>query len=253
VIRRRLLALTGLVLGTGAAQAPPAELHKAIAPGTPGVVRTILTGDRIQEIPLRFLGVYRGAAGPGHDLYLVRLEGEEAERVGIAAGMSGSPVYVDGRVVGALSYRMGALPKEPVAGVTPIEDLLGAARFSRPAAPAPEGNVVPIATPLLVGGLLAAVWDYLEPHLSPFGLVQQSGGAPPRRRRRPRRIGWSPARRWARRSSAAISRLPRWGRWRGWTETASSPLATPSWGRAGWRCRCSRRRSCTRWQRWAAR
>jgi hypothetical protein len=177
VIPRRLLAVACLVLGTGAVAAPPGEAHRAIAAGTPGVVRTILTGDRIQEIPLRFLGVYRGAAGPGHDLYLVRLEGEEAERVGIAAGMSGSPVYVDGQVVGALSYRMGALPKEPVAGVTPIEDLLGAARFSRPAAPAPEGNVVPIATPLLVGGLLPAVRDYLEPHLAPYGLIQQSGGA----------------------------------------------------------------------------
>jgi len=172
VTRIRLLALAGLLLGAGA-EPPP-----TVAPGTPGVVRTILTGDRIEELPLRFLGLYHGAAGPGHDLYLVRLEGEEAERVGIAAGMSGSPVYVDGKVVGALSYRMGALPKEPVAGVTPIEDLLGAARFSRPAAPAADENVVPIATPLLVGGLVPAVRDYLAPHLAPYGLIQQSGGAP---------------------------------------------------------------------------
>ncbi len=173
----RLLVLTTLLLG---AAAPPSPSHPqpAVAPGTPGVVRTILTGDRIEEIPLRFLGLYHGAAGPGHDLYLVRLEGEEAERVGIAAGMSGSPVYVNGKVVGALSYRMGALPKEPVAGVTPIEDLLGAARFSRPSAPATDPNVVPIATPLLVGGLVPAVRDYLAPALAPYGLIQQGGGAP---------------------------------------------------------------------------
>lgn len=175
---RVLAALAVLTLGAGAA--PPPALPVAeppIAAGTPGVMRTILEGDRIQEIPLRFLGLYRGAAGPGHDLYLVRLEGQEAERVGVAAGMSGSPVYVDGRIVGALSYRMGALPKEPVAGVTPIEDLLGAARFSRPSAPAPEGNVVPIATPLFVGGLLPPVRAFLAPALAPYGLAPQSGGA----------------------------------------------------------------------------
>ncbi|HEX5045017.1 MAG TPA: hypothetical protein VFV75_19140 [Candidatus Polarisedimenticolaceae bacterium] len=172
-----LLALAGLLLGVDATP-PLASSQPAVAPGTAGVVRTILTGDRIEEIPLRFLGLYHGAAGPGHDLYLVRLEGEEAERVGIAAGMSGSPVYVEGKVVGALSYRMGALPKEPVAGVTPIEDLLGAARFSRPAPPGADQNVVPIATPLLVGGLLPAVRDYLAPALAPYGLIAQRGGAP---------------------------------------------------------------------------
>jgi hypothetical protein len=78
--------------------------------------------------------------------------------------------------VGALSYRMGALPKEPVAGVTPIEDLLGAARFTRPSAPAPEGNVVPIATPLFVGGLLEPVRAFLAPALAAHGLVPLSGG-----------------------------------------------------------------------------
>ena len=63
----RLRALAALVLGAGAAAAPPAALPDPQTPiptGTQGVVRTILTGDRIQEIPLRFLGLYRGAAGP---------------------------------------------------------------------------------------------------------------------------------------------------------------------------------------------
>src|SRR5262249_40629093 len=62
--------------------------------------------------------------GPRTDLILVRLSGSKAEYTGVVAGMSGSPVYVDGKLVGALSYRIGAFSKEPIGGVTPIEQML---------------------------------------------------------------------------------------------------------------------------------
>ena len=74
---KALFPTAALLLALSADQPPT----PSVPAGTHGVVRTILEGDRIQDIPVRFLGLYRGAAGPGHDLYLVRLEGDDAERV----------------------------------------------------------------------------------------------------------------------------------------------------------------------------
>ena len=73
---------------------------------------------------VEILGVLRGARGPGQDMILARLHGPHAEYTGVVAGMSGSPVYIDGRLVGAISYRIGQFSKEPIAGITPIEQML---------------------------------------------------------------------------------------------------------------------------------
>ena len=70
---------------------------------------------------VEILGVLRNFNGPRTDLILVRLLGSKPEYTGVVAGMSGSPVYVDGKLVGALSYRIGAFSKEPIGGVTPID------------------------------------------------------------------------------------------------------------------------------------
>ncbi len=66
----------------------------------------------------------KDALGPGQDMILARLHGDKPEYTGVVAGMSGSPVYIDGRLVGALSYRIGQFSKEPIAGITPIESML---------------------------------------------------------------------------------------------------------------------------------
>jgi hypothetical protein len=70
------------------------------------------------------LGVLRGARGPGHDLILAQLHGAKPEYTGVVAGMSGSPVYVGNRLMGSLSYRIGQFTKDPIAGITPIEQML---------------------------------------------------------------------------------------------------------------------------------
>src|SRR6185437_11032816 len=70
------------------------------------------------------LGVLHDAIGPGKDMILVRLDGTKSEYIGVAAGMSGSPVYIDGKLLGAIGFRIGQFTKQPIAGVTPIEQML---------------------------------------------------------------------------------------------------------------------------------
>ncbi len=70
------------------------------------------------------LGVLRNTNGPKGDIILVRLHGAKAEYTGVVAGMSGSPVYLNGKLAGALAFRIGEFSKEPIAGVTPIADML---------------------------------------------------------------------------------------------------------------------------------
>ena len=70
------------------------------------------------------LGVLRNVNGPKGDMILVRLHGTKVEYTGVVAGMSGSPVYFDGKLAGALAFRIGEFSKEPIAGVTPIADML---------------------------------------------------------------------------------------------------------------------------------
>jgi len=89
-----------------------------------GQVYTILEGDRIDAIDLEVVGVMPNLLGPKQHILLVALKGPKAERVGVAFGMSGSPVYVEGKLAGALSLLMGIFAKEPLAGVTPIENVL---------------------------------------------------------------------------------------------------------------------------------
>ena len=73
---------------------------------------------------VEILGLLHGGRGPGKDMILARLHGTRPEYTGVVAGMSGSPVYIDGRLLGALSYRIGQFSKEPIAGITPIQEML---------------------------------------------------------------------------------------------------------------------------------
>ena len=77
-----------------------------------------------EPMDVEILGVLRGARGPHRDLILARLHGAKPEYTGVVAGMSGSPVYIDGKLAGALSYRIGQFSKEPIAGITPIEQMI---------------------------------------------------------------------------------------------------------------------------------
>ena len=92
--------------------------------GLKGVAYTVFEGVKPERMEVEILGVLKDSLGPGRDMILARLGGMKPEFTGVVAGMSGSPVYIDGRLVGALSYRIGQFSKEPIAGITPIGQML---------------------------------------------------------------------------------------------------------------------------------
>ena len=112
-----------LVRAEGPSPVPLMPLDE-IRPGMQGTARTIFEGSSPEEFKVEILGVLKGAIGPQQDLILARLRGEKVEYTGVVAGMSGSPVYIDGKLVGAVSYRLGQFAKEAIAGITPIADMI---------------------------------------------------------------------------------------------------------------------------------
>ena len=97
-----------------------------IKPGMIGTGRTIFEGSELKDFKVHILGVLKNVQAPQRNLILARLEGGPLAETGVIAGMSGSPVYVDGRLIGAVSYSIGAFPKEPIAGITPIGEMIEA-------------------------------------------------------------------------------------------------------------------------------
>lgn len=97
-----------------------------VKPGMVGTGRTIFEGTEMQDFKVHILGVLKNVQAPQRNLILARLEGGPLAQTGVIAGMSGSPVYIDGRLVGAVSYSIGAFPKEPIAGITPIGEMIEA-------------------------------------------------------------------------------------------------------------------------------
>ncbi len=92
--------------------------------GMTGTAWTVFQGTTPEPMQVEILGVLRGARGPGQDMILAQLHGTKAEYTGVVEGMSGSPVYIDGKLLGSLSYRIGQFTKDPIAGITPIEQML---------------------------------------------------------------------------------------------------------------------------------
>lgn len=99
---------------------PINEIHT----GMRGVAYTVFQGVKPEPMDVEVLGVLHNVNGPKGDIILVRLHGPKVEYTGVVAGMSGSPVYLDGKLAGALAFRIGEFSKEPIAGVTPIADML---------------------------------------------------------------------------------------------------------------------------------
>ena len=118
-----------------------------VRPGMTAVGRTVFEGDRLDEFKVHIIGVLRNVIGPKRDLILARLEGGPLANAGVIAGMSGSPVYIDGRLVGAVSYSLGEFSKEPIAGITPIAEMLADATLAAPRRPLPRVEVAGPLTP----------------------------------------------------------------------------------------------------------
>jgi hypothetical protein len=111
-----------------------------VRPGMIGVGRTVFSGSKLEDFKVEVLGVMRNVIAPKRNLILARLEGGPLAKTGVIAGMSGSPVYVDGKLMGAVSYSLGQFSTEPIAGITPIAEMIdatmmsGTARVSQPVA-----------------------------------------------------------------------------------------------------------------------
>ena len=112
--------------------APPQILTvDQIHPGMKGVAYTVFEGTKPESMGVEVLGVLKNINGPKSDMILVRLHGPKPEYTGVVAGMSGSPVYIDGKLVGAIAYKIGSFSKEPIAGVTPIAEMLEINEFDK--------------------------------------------------------------------------------------------------------------------------
>lgn len=124
-IKRILASALGLVLSVAlvGAQSPPLLPLAQVRPGMRGVGKTVFSGSQVEEFGVEVVDIIRNYY-PQQDLILVRLHGERIDYTGVVAGMSGSPVYLEGKLVGALALRVGSFTKEALAGVTPIEQMV---------------------------------------------------------------------------------------------------------------------------------
>src|ERR1700733_2316057 len=111
-----------------------------IQPGMKGEAYTIFAGDQIEKFDLIVIGVMPNFLAPKESIILVQLLGAKVEHTGVVAGMSGSPVYFEGKLAGALSLKLGQFNKEPLAGITPIENILSLPKGS-PGAMRAHGSV----------------------------------------------------------------------------------------------------------------
>ena len=212
---RALAAVAALMVAAAAPETKPAAIPMLpldqIHAGMMGVAKTVFEGSNLEEFKVEILGVMKNAVGPQQDLILARLHGDKVEYTGVVSGMSGSPVYVDGKLIGAVSYRLGSFAKEPIAGITPIADMLRLAGPGRAAAGTrapdllgrfmasqagvdsalaetnpeatamvagggPLGGLQPIGVPLVCSGCDAGVLRYYMPIFESSGLEPTAGG-----------------------------------------------------------------------------
>jgi len=143
-----------------------------------GVAYTVFQGIKPEPMDVEVLGVLRNVNGPKGDIILIRLHGAKVEYTGVVAGMSGSPVYIDGKLAGALAFRIGEFSKEPIAGVTPIADMLEInaldkspaeeASASKPAISNAAGKTAAPGDGAALPGSVQDFKDYLRPIGAPL-------------------------------------------------------------------------------------
>ena len=99
--------------------------------GMTGIGKTIFKGTKIETFKFKVLGVLENTLAPGKDMIFVELYSPVLEESGVIAGMSGSPLYIDGKVIGAVAFGFN-FAKKPIGGVTPIEDILATSEYNNP-------------------------------------------------------------------------------------------------------------------------
>jgi hypothetical protein len=210
-----LLNVLFALVGVGLAQTRPASQTTQPAPATTQIMKvddvrpgmkgtgyTVFQGTKPEPMGVEVLGVLHNMNGPKSDVVLVRLLGNKAEFTGVVAGMSGSPVYIDGKLLGAIAYRIGQFSKEPIAGITPIEQMLEINEFdqsipqgggtsvaratvaSKTSTPGAEDSnpiqsyaqyLTPIDSPFVFNGFGEATIRQFAPQLSSMGITPVMG------------------------------------------------------------------------------
>lgn len=197
---RLLLVAAALLPLTLLAQTPPTEILPLdhVRPGMQGYAYTIFAGDQIEKFDLEVLDVMPNFLGPNQSIILVQLKGPKVERTGVVAGMSGSPVYLEGKLAGALSLKLGIFTKDPIGGVTPIADVIrppaGSSTSTANSAQAipldpailqrtsplltipSSASLAPIETPLVFSGFQPAAMQQFAPQIQSYGFVAAQGG-----------------------------------------------------------------------------
>lgn len=155
MILRKLAFAALVVFGAFATMSAdtPQMAATDLRPGMVGIGRTVFDGTHVEEFKVHILGVLSNVIGPRRNLILARLEGGPLANTGVIAGMSGSPVYVDGKLIGAVSYALGQFAKEPIAGITPIAEMMDATASAAPRAP---GTKVHVEFPVTPESLVAS-------------------------------------------------------------------------------------------------
>ncbi len=217
---RFLAAVAALAISLSAAPTPPLERPQAgkveimkaadVKPGMKGVAWTVFEGTEPEAVPVEIIGAWRNAAGPRQDIILAKMGGR-ALRTGVAGGMSGSPVYIDGKMVGAVAYRISVFSPDAICGITPIESMLEIHDYdnSRPAdaktpdklirasagipipgellnqavaagasasLPLSSPLMVPIETPLTFSGFHPSTLEQFGPMFQQMGITAVQGG-----------------------------------------------------------------------------
>jgi hypothetical protein len=157
-----------------------------IKPGMKGYGLTVFEGTRPERFEVEVLGLLDGLPNPKQKVIIARLGGPLIARTGVFAGMSGSPVYIEGKLVGAVAFTF-QFSKEPIAGITPIsymiENSMDQSNPPRPkklisplrAAQAAQQGLVPIATPLAFSGIPEQVVEMFAEELKGLGIYPIAG------------------------------------------------------------------------------
>src|SRR3989454_10718412 len=202
-----LLAALHPMLALGVDTLRPEQLK----PGMRGYGLSVFKGTQPEKFDVEILGVLRNAF-PKQDMILIRLSGADLERHKIIAGMSGSPIYIEGKLIGALAYGWG-FENEPIAGVTPIKNMLAELNVPAPRKPMVSGNAGdrrwlqppgiatvsgvseqerfsaphPLLTPLSIGGISPRMVEVVSQAFQRYGLLPTAtGGSSSPELRKPR-------------------------------------------------------------------
>ncbi len=222
---RSCLAIIAVIVLQIGGLAPAAELTppkagkpeilplKDVKPGMHAIAWTVFSGMTPEPVPVEIIGVWKNAMGPRQHVIMAKMGGK-AERTGVAGGMSGSPVYVDGKLIGAVALRLSQFSPDAICGITPIESMLEiqdldmsrpsdartpdklpapqpVAAYEMPSelvaqlvaaggtAPLPSRSplMTPIETPLVFSGFTAETLNTYEPLLRQMGITAVQGGA----------------------------------------------------------------------------